>query len=126
MFGSVSITFKKFRVFGMYSIWGKIKITLKIVFSSALILQWGSNGKYTIKWHLLSKIGVHLNYYEKHKPLKLVTVAHFTILDIQLYRNLWALTLKLICTAKCGTFKNKFLENNRNRCCFGGRLSPYT
>lgn len=31
MFGSVSIIFKKFRVFGMYSIWGKIKITLKIV-----------------------------------------------------------------------------------------------
>lgn len=68
MFGSVSIIFKKFRVFGMYSIWGKIKITLK-VFSSALISQWGSNGKYTIKWHLLSKIGVHLSYYEKHKPL---------------------------------------------------------
>lgn len=69
MFGSVSIIFKKFRVFGMYSIWGKIKITLKIVFSSALILQWGSNGNYTIKWHLLSKIGVHLSNYEKHRPL---------------------------------------------------------
>lgn len=125
MFGSVSIIFKKFRVFGMYSIWGKIKITLKIVFSSALILQWGSNGKYTIKWHLLSKIGIHLNYYEKHKPLQLATVVHFTILDIQLYRNLWAITLKLICTAKCGTFK-KFLENNRNHCFVGERLSPYT
>jgi hypothetical protein len=68
MFGSVSILFKKFRVLEC-TVWGKIKITLKIVFSAALILQWGSNGKYTIKWHLLSKIGVHLNYYEKRKYL---------------------------------------------------------
>lgn len=123
MFGSVSIIFKKFRVFGMYSIWGKIKITLKIVFSSALILQWGSNGKYTIKWHLLSKIGVHLNHYEKQTTVT-ATVAHFIILDIQLYRNLWAITLKLICTAKCGTFK-KFLENNRNHLFLGKVISLY-
>ncbi|EGW09922.1 hypothetical protein I79_013344 [Cricetulus griseus] len=52
-------------------------------------------------------------------------VAHFTILDIQLYRNLWALTLRLICTAKCGTLK-KFLENNRNRGCLRDKSSPYS
>lgn len=40
MFGSVSIIFlKSLEIFGMYSIWGKIKITLKTVFIAVICTE---------------------------------------------------------------------------------------